>query len=281
MKVGFYLFSDFHSNPDAASSRIRGQWLINHWPEAERINYAVKYDAIIYQKVYEVRHARVYQGIKILDVCDPDWLHYKEPFIEMVEECDAVTVPTEVLRRTVQGWTKKPVIVIPDRHDLDYFKEEKIHRGRAKEVCWFGYSQNHSVLKAARKCLIENELAISLISDKPIILSECELGINLNERFTAWNLETVNKEIIKSDFVIMPGSRNPNHRFKSNNKIVHSWLLKMPVANCIEDLERFIDPAERQKEADKNYEIAIRDYDVRSSVKEMQELIEKLRKEKK
>jgi len=273
-------YANVHNKPDTASSRIRGTWLIKYWDELEELHYGREYSFIIFQKVYEVKYARLFPGIKILDCCDPDFWHNKEPFIEMVEEMDAVTTSTEALKEAIQGWTKKPVVCIPDRHDLEYFKEKKIHRGRAREVCWFGYSHNASPLKSVREHLMRNNLAISIIADQPVILSEREVGINLHERFTKWEYETVNREIIKSDFVVMPGSRNPNSRFKSNNKTINSFLLKMPVATSAEELERYLDPKNRQEDADKNYEMAVRDYDVRISVRELKDLIEKIKKEK-
>ena len=276
--IAFYLFSVVHNKLDTASSRIRGEWLMKYWPESEPIKFGKKYSAVIYQKVYEVPHAKVFDGVKILDICDPDWNHNKEPFIEMIEEVDAVTTSTERLQQAIQGWTTKPVVCIPDRHDLEAFKEKKIHRKKAKEVVWFGYSHNAGPLKAVREYLIKHNLGLSIISDAPVILSERSEGINLTERFTKWNLETVNQEIIKSDFVIMPGSKDPNSRFKSNNKTVHSWLLNMPVATSVEELERFIDPVERAKEADEKYKFARENYDVKLSVKEMKELIGRLKK---
>ena len=92
------------------------------------------------------------------------------------------------------------------------------------------------------------------------ILSEEKAPVH--ERFTKWQLETVNREIIKSDFVVMPGSTDPNSRFKSNNKTVNAWLLGMPVATSIEEFERFLDPIERQKEADEKYKFAVENYEL-------------------
>lgn len=277
-KVGFWLYSNVHSKPDTASSRIRGQWLIKHWPEAEELHYGRKYSAIIFQKVYEVDYAKIFNGIKILDVCDPDYLDKSIKFMEMVEACDVVTVSTKFLQEAIQGWTKKPVIVIPDRHDLEFFKEKKIHRNRAKEVCWYGYSHNSAPLKSVKELLMKHNIGISIISNEPVVLSD-ELK-KVKERWKKWELETVNSEIIKSDFVVMPGSRNPNSRFKSNNKTVNAWLLNMPVATSIEEFERFLDPHERQKEADKKYKIAIENYNVKQSVKEMKDLIRKIKVKK-
>lgn len=277
-KTAFLLFSRVHNRPDTASSRIRGQWLMKYWPNSEELHYGRKYDNIIFNKVYEIDYANIFNGIKILDCCDPDYLDCKIPFVEMIESCDAVTVPTKYLQKSIKEWTNKPVIIIPDRHDLEFFKQKKIHRKKAKEVCWYGYSHNSECLKSVRDYLYQHNLSISIISDQPVILSDRTTKIQ--ERFTRWDLNTINNEIIKSDFVIMPGSRNPNSRFKSNNKTVNAWLLGMPVATCIEELERFIDPIERQKEAEEKYNIARTEYDVRKSVKEFQDLIIKLKKEK-
>ena len=70
--------------------------------------------------------------------------------------------------------------------------------------------------------------------------------------------------------MVIPGDRNPNSRFKSNNKTINAHLLRMPVATCVEEFERFLDPKERQKEADEKYKFAVENYDVRQSVKECQ-----------
>ncbi len=276
--VGFWLFSNVHNKPETASSRIRGKWLIKYWPEAEEFHYGHKYEAIIYQKVYETEHAKVYDGVKILDICDPDFLDPKIPFMEMAELCDVITTSTDALRDVVQKWTTKPVVTINDRHDLEYFREHKIHRLKAKEVSWFGYSHNSKALKTVIPHLVSRNLGLSVISDKAIELDAEERL--LTNRFTEWTLETVNKEIIKSDFVIMPGSRDPNSRFKSNNKTINAYLLGMPVAVCVEELDRYLDPKNRQEDADKNYDMAVKEYDVKVSVQEMKDLIEKIKKEK-
>jgi len=279
MKVGYWLWGNVHNKPETGSSRIRGKWLINHWPESEELHYGRKYEAIIFQKVYEVEFAKLFDGVKILDVCDPDCLEAKIPFMEMVEACDVVTTSTDALRDVIQKWTKKPVITIPDRHDLDTFKGRKVHIGKAKEVCWFGYAHNSNPLKAVIPYLIENNLRLSIIAETPIEIAENPKEKTVDERYTKWKLDTLNDEILKSDFVVMPGSRDPNSRFKSNNKSIHSYLLGQPVATSVEELERYLDPKNRQEDADKNYEMAVRDYDVRLSVKFMQDLISKIRKE--
>ena len=272
----FLLYSKVHSRPDTASSRIRGKWLIKYWPGVEEWHYGRKYSFCIFQKVYDIEIAKTFPGIKILDCCDPDFFD-KQPFVEMIQEVDAITVSTEALRATIQGMTDKPVVIIPDRIDLEFMREKKIHRGRAKEVCWYGYSHNSSSLKSLRESLIKFDLGISFICDKPISIDDATSEVHIRERYTKWNLETVNKEIIKSDFVVMPGSRDPNYRFKSNNKTTNAKSLRMPVATCTEDVERFLDPIEREKEAEIGYQEVIKHYDVRQSVSEMKQLIEDIK----
>ncbi len=274
LRVGMLLFEDLIGKKDTASSRIRGNWLIKYWPGAERYVNGKKYDVIIYQKVYLYKHAQLFDGIKILDICDPDF-YYGNDVVQMIECVDAVTVPTQELKDVLDQVTDKPVVVIPDRHDPDFFKEKKIHIGKAKEVVWYGYSHNANALKQVKDSLARNKLNLSIISNEMVTVNEKQ-EYAFDERFTMWKLNTVNKEIVKSDFMINPFSMHPLHRFKSNNRTVNAWFLKMPVAKSVEDMERFIDPIQRQKEADKNYKEAITNWTSDKSVAEYKNLIKQI-----
>ena len=75
MKIGILTFEQFHGRKDIGSSRIRAKWVINHWPEAEEFVFGQKYDVVIYQKAYWLEHAQEFKGLKILDICDADFLH--------------------------------------------------------------------------------------------------------------------------------------------------------------------------------------------------------------
>lgn len=277
--TGFLLFENIHNKKDTASSRIRGKWLVKCWKEAEEFVYGKKYESVIFQKAYLPDYCKLFDGIKILDLCDPDWIQDVD-FRQYLVDIDVVTVSTEELGKFISTITDKPVVVIPDRMDFEYFKEKKIHKGKAKEVCWFGYSHNSHVLKSLRMILPKYDLGISVISNEPIMLSNKDIGLVVKERYTKWDLKTVNREIIKSDFVVMPGSTSPNHRFKSDNKTTTSWALGMPVAVCEEDLKRFSDPLERQKEADLRLKQVKENNNVKTSVEEMKALIDKLKKYK-
>ena len=88
--IGWVLFGNFHQKKDIGSSRIRGKWVIEHM-DAEEFVQGKKYDTIIFQKTYWKEMARVFKGVKILDICDPDWLDGAE-IINFCKDIDAVTV---------------------------------------------------------------------------------------------------------------------------------------------------------------------------------------------
>src|SRR3990167_5806435 len=277
MKVGLISFAKWHNRPSTGSSRIRVDYPIKYWPEAEKFQAGAKYDAVIYQKVYWLDHAKNYNGIKILDMCDPDWLHF-DPVVAMAKEVDAITCSSEALTEQIRRFTQTPVYYVPDRFDMDVFPKQKVHEGRAKEVVWFGYRGNAYVLRSTLPALRRLGLNLSIISDD--FTTVCDYGnedFKQNERWTKWQIETVNDEIIKSDIVINPSSTSPKFRYKSNNKTITAHLLGMPEAHTAEDLQKFLDPEERKKEITEKLPIAKRDYDVRLSVEDYKRIIEECR----
>ncbi|MHA1329543.1 MAG: hypothetical protein ACTSR2_00565 [Candidatus Hodarchaeales archaeon] len=267
-KVGILLFEQWHGRENVGSSRIRGHWLIKYWPEAEVFQQGGKYDVVIFQKCYWPEYVRAFNGIKIFDLCDPDWLDTL-PIKEVIDYCDAVTTSTEALRDEVQKFTDKPVIFIPDRQDLEFHNKQKVHKGRAKKVCWYGYSHNAKVLDKAIWSIKSFGLELVVISNLRPFYQKADKNIK-------WELETINDEILKCDFVVMPPDTRPRGRFKSNNKITKAWALGMPVATNIEELKRFLDPEERKKEAKKRLKEVKEKYDVRLSVKEFKDLINQI-----
>jgi len=77
MKIRNYNFlQNNEGRKDIGSSRIRGEWLANNCGDTEIFIQGKAYDVVIYQKAYWVEHAKLFKGIKILDLCDPDWLHW-------------------------------------------------------------------------------------------------------------------------------------------------------------------------------------------------------------
>jgi len=74
MNVRFVGFDQWQGKFNIGSSTIRCDWVIKQWPEAKRFKFGENPDCIIYQKAYWIDHMKEYKGIKILDICDPDWL---------------------------------------------------------------------------------------------------------------------------------------------------------------------------------------------------------------
>lgn len=270
-KIGFLLFENYWQRKDIGSSRIRGNWLIKYMPEAELYQQGKNYDAIIYQKVYWKENVRAFKGKKVLDICDPDWLDGVE-IVEFIKNVDAITVPTERMKQDIEKMTDKPVYMIRDRVDFEGLPQPKKHEGDAKKVVWFGYSHNIDVIYPAFLKLRKMGLELIVISNDTINTKECKLT-NVK-----WNIETVNQELQKADFALLPEHLRGRFAYKSDNKTVQCWALGLPVAKTPIDLERFMKAEERQKEADEKYKWVKENCDVRKSVEEMRKVLNDIKK---
>lgn len=280
MRVAFATFEKQEGRPfdSTGSSRIRARWLCKYWDEAEEYVNGRQYDNIIYQKVYWPEHARIFKGKKILDLCDPDWLHFGYRVKEMIEEVDAITTSTEALAKAVEKFSGgKPVYYIPDRLDLEEHSQKKVHLGKAKTVAWFGYSTGFDLLSSALLSIEKLKLDLIVISNKtftiPINLKDSVSLINY-----PWNINTVNDDLLKADIVLNPRSSKGRYVFKSNNKTITAWALGLPVAHNADELESFVEESDRKKEAELRL-IEVKDkYDVKESVKQYKEIFGKINK---
>ncbi len=259
------------------SSRIRARWLLQYWEEAEEFIIGKDYEALIFQKVYWDKMMKEYKGIKILDLCDPDWLEGK-PVLEYADYADAVTTSTPALAEYIKKFRPEMLIrCIPDRIYLPEHLPRKVeHKGNAKKAVWFGYGQNIHYLQQAFDEIINHGLELTIVSNTPY---DAPLGYqNLNVKNVAYTYPGVHKEIINADIVIMPDPEGDEKaRFKSNNKTLQCWALGMPVAKTADDLDRFVDPAERNKEAKVRLKEIKERWDVKISVDEMKALIEEIK----
>jgi len=277
--IGIWTFEQFHRKKNIGSTRIRADWLIKYWDKAERYVQGKKYETIIFQKVYYPEFAKLFDGLKILDICDGDFLDWACRLRETIEEMDGIICSTEVLVKVVKQMTDKPVIMIPDRLDLDFHKQKKNHQGKAEKVVWFGYAHNQKTIETVLPFLEKHKMELIIISNKPFVLPVQYIGkIKLTNY--PWSVLTVNEDIIKGDIVINPTFKYGNWQFKSNNKTITSWALGMPVADTPEDLERFLNAEERKKEAVKRIKEIKDKYQVQRSVKEYKEFIDKLHEKK-
>lgn len=277
MKIGFCTMEKFDNRvkDSVGSSRIRGNWLIKYWPEAEEYKIGEKYDVIIFQKVYWREMMERFEGIKILDICDPDWVEGK-PVLEFTDMCHATVSSTQPLADYMKKFRPESnILCIPDRVDLDVHKRKEKHEGEAKSIVWFGYSQNIHYIYKTFDDIMKAGLELIIVADQPF---NPPLGYQaLKVKNIPYSYPQVHNEIVKADMVLMPETdEDVRGVFKSNNKTLTAWALGMPVVKTWEDLERFKSAEERQKEADKRYQEIKDRWLVQKSVAEYKELIARI-----
>jgi len=269
LKIGWVLFEDYHQRKNIGSSRIRGHWVIEKLKGSERFKQGAKYDVIIFQKTYWKEMARNFKGLKILDICDPDWLDGIE-IVNFCKDIDGVVVPTKKLKDVLEPMVDCPVKLIPDRVNFKGLPEPKVHKGRAKSCVWFGYFHNADVLEETLFKIKKNGLTLRIISNGVFNTSQC------STKNIKWDAETVDEEIQKADFALLPRYLKGRDLYKSDNKVIHSWALGLPVAITPVEMDNFMDGKAREKEAKKNFENVKKNFDVKKSAEEYQKFIREL-----
>lgn len=235
---------------------------------------------MVFQKVYcglDYKFPAHFEGKKILDICDPDWLQGRVFVKETLDAVDAVTCPTEPLRAFLQQMTDKPVVVIKDRFDYENLPEPKVHKGDAKTVVWFGYRHNAELIKPAMHVIDELGLNLVIIADDdPILYQHSVRDRHDFYKFVKYDEDTFYETMQEADYALLPQGFRPQDVFKSENKTVKAQLAGLPVARTAEDMRKFVIAEERQLSIDNDYANIKQEYDVRKSVEEMKELIESL-----
>ncbi len=285
MKVSIVSWEKYHWRPfgSIGSSMIRARWLAEKWDEANEWKHGDKFDAIILQKVYWLDMVKDFQGIKILDMCDPDWMKSEETgckLVEISQYIDAITCSTDELTNVIKKIiTHIPVVTIPDRLNLDYFTIKKKHTERAKSVVWFGYYHKaREVLNQVMMSLKKRNLSLYVVSNSTFE-PDNDYGVEVSN--IMWTPNNAFMDIQSGDFVINPSSPFKELRFKSNNKTLISWALGMPVVNTAEDMDRFLDPVERQKEADLRQKEINEKWDIKFSIEQYKQLCQDIQTTKK
>lgn len=286
MNVRFFDFSTFHGkNPPTGSTQIRVHQLIKYWEGAGIYRYGEKPDVLIFQKVYvnpDYRFPINFQGIKILDICDPDYMNGTTQLKETVDAMDAVVCSSDSLTQFIKQLTDKPVITIADRYDLELIPEPKKHSEQAKSVVWFGYRHNIDVLRPAISTIDALGLNLVIIAeDDPLawrwIASDHSQKFRETKyKFVKYEEETIYKDIQRADIAVFPQGSRPQDAFKSNNKTTKAILAGLPVVKDADSLREMINPINRQKYLDGNYEKTRQEYDVLRSIDEYKELIKQL-----
>lgn len=273
----------FHAKQNVGSTKIRVHNLIKYWDDAELYKYGENPEILIFQKVYvgkDYKFPITFNGTKILDICDPDWLE-GVAIKETVDAMDAVVCPTKPLAEFIRQFTDKPVVVIKDRFDLTEFPKPKMHRGTAKTVVWFGYHHNASTLRLAVQSIERRGLKLKVIADQdPFAYRwayEPEKFAD-SYKYIKYDPMTIYKELQKADICVLPKMNRPQDKYKSENKTVIAQLCGIPVCTNADELESLMTAKARNLAVNTVYDKLRAEYDCLLSVKEYKELIDKIRK---
>lgn len=278
LSVGFLTMEKSENRPvdTVGSSRIRCRWVWKYWPDAEEYHIGQRYDVMVFQKAYHDDLAKAFNGIKIFDLCDPDWLDPR-PVVEMINLCDACTTSTEALAEYLRKIIKdKPILCIPDRIDLDEHKPRGPHEGDLKKIVWFGYSRNQIYVEKALPFIAKAGVELTVIADQPFTAPQGYSGVKITNINYAY--PKVHEDIKQYDAALMPPPHDYRGQFKSNNKTLTCWALGVPVIAHPDDFEKFKTAESRNAEQKARLDEIKTKWDVKISVKEYQELIEKLQK---
>lgn len=275
MVVNYFLYSQFHGKLEfTGSDYIRGIQVMKYWPEASLYKYGANPDVLIFQKVFsgeDYRFPQHFEGIKILDICDPMWLEGHN-IVDMAHAMDVITCPTEPLADFLRQFHDN-VAVVPDRFDISLLPTPKKHMGQAKTVVWFGYSHNIETLRPALRLIDELGLSLLVISNDDPLLSR------MSDRpdwytYKKYDEATIYTDLQEADFAVLPDGLRPEDAFKSNNKTVKAQLAGLPVAKTPEEVHEFMDEANRRSWFNTTYDKIRAEYDVKKSVEQMKGIID-------
>jgi hypothetical protein len=278
MSIRYFTYSMFHNKrPIVGSDFIRVRQLLKYWPETALYKYGENPDVLIFQKVYcsaDYKFPAHFEKIKILDICDPDWLEGVS-IKETIDAMDAITVPTQPLADFLKQLTDKPIVVVPDRFDLELVpKKPKSHTKEATTVGWFGYKHNAELLRPALPLIAELGLDLRIIAnDDPYLWQYNDQLSQDKYQYVRYDESKIYDELLKCDFIIFPPGGRIVDKFKSNNKTVKAIMAGIPVATNKEEVLEMMQPENRRKYLDENYATIRSEYDVRKSVEQMKQLI--------
>lgn len=266
------------------SSRIRARWVAKYWDEASEYQLGEYADVMIFQKAWWEKMVYEFPGIKIFDICDPDWFESIRPHFSVMSACDAVTTSTQPLADYIKKiLPDMRVKCIPDRVDLE---EHAVSEGiknswaadKAKTIVWFGYSHNFHVVEKTLDLLMKHGLRLTVISDQNLRLMAGYEALKIHN--VKYNYETVHDIIARHDLALLPENPTFKGEFKSNNKDLTAMALGVPVVKLPEDLERLMSSEERKKASEQGLKEVKEKYDVRLSVQEYKDLINEIKKDK-
>jgi hypothetical protein len=274
-RIGFITFEKTSNRPrnTMGSTRIRARWVYEQWDEAEEYQIGKEYDVLIYQKVYWEDMMQNFDGIQILDLCDPDWLEGRD-VMKYCAMADAVTTSTEPLAEYIRKFVDTPVYCVPDRIKMEeMITTPKEVNEKIETAMWYGYSQNAHYLEGAVAVLKKHGVKMRLVADKPLTF-----GGDIEVTNIKYNYPNVWHEVHNADICILPETSGVDLRgiYKSNNKTICAWACGTPVARTLEDFERLLTKEAREQEMEKRAKEIQDKWLVKYSVDQYKEILNAL-----
>lgn len=262
------------------STFLRVDCLVADNPDFEKWVHGKKYDNLIFQKAYWKEMMELFEGPKILDICDPDWLCECIDIVKIGKLVHAITCSSEGLTSLMKNYFPgKMVIHVPDRLNPAVFPPGRHkHEGPAKNVVWFGFIHNaYETLEQLLPAIKELKLNLHIISNEPYTKKDGIL--ELNPEFIRYEPGTAYNLIKKADIVLNPVSDKAFYKYKSNNKTLIGWKLGLPVAITNDDIFHFIDSTTRNIEVFEKQKLVEREYHISKSAEQYREVISNIREQ--
>lgn len=271
----------FSANPDKASARLRSFLPCQYLKDAgwrceifEPANVA-SYELVIFQKAYDEESIMLAQsltdrGVKtVFDLSDnhffnpddmPALRERAERLRRMIKAVDAVSVSTPELGKLIEHGD---CVVIDDVVEtppgnvfslLSGLKEwlTNIVSARPWRIVWygnagpdgptFGLSHLPRVLPHLEALSAQKDIELTVISNSEELFQKYLGKVSFPVRYYEWNYETFPRIFRRQDVCIIPVDSNPFTACKTNNRLVLSLMMGVPViADPIPSYDEFRD----------------------------------------
>jgi hypothetical protein len=254
---------------NSESTWLRVDNLITNDAGFEKWVHGKKYDSLIFHQAYWLQMMQLFDGPKILDLSDPDWIKYDVNIRETGDHVHAITCASKELTELVKSYFPDKIVEhVPDRLALKTFPPPRAHhRGGIKKAVWFGYIHHaHETLPQLLSSIKELDLQLCIISDLPY--SNEDDILELSPEFLYFEPSKVSEQIKEADILLNPRSNKAFYKYKSNNKSLIAWNLGLPVAATNNDVMRLMNPDERNREVSEMLPVIRQEYFIEKTAKQ-------------
>lgn len=260
-----------------ASSRMRAYLPCEHLRglgiacEIYNQKNVAKYGVVIFQKNYTDESLRLAQYLKgkgiyvIFDICDNHFyvpnntkklVERAERFNKMVALSDLVSVSSKELQKCVVGkptWLIDDIIEQPKINSLKRWFYEHLIVRKKQNVChvvWYGGAGGNNppfglidlpaILPYLEKLHQEVRVQLTVISNSKRLFNKLITNTTFPVRYRRWTEKSFPYLFMAQDVCIIPVNQNPFTVCKTNNRLVTSLTLGVPVvADAIPSYQEF------------------------------------------